>query len=79
MPLQPNGGSAGAPIAKGTIYEPSWSPAGDKIVFARREVDGKRSIFSINKDGTGERKISDGKGNYGFPKFSPQVAVAPTP
>ena len=78
MPVQPNGASAGAPLLKGEIYEPSWSPGGDKITFARRDPDGKRSIFTINKDGSNERKVSDGKGNYGTPKFSPQVASAAT-
>ncbi len=74
MPARSGGGSAGAPLVKGEIYEPSWAPASDKLVFARREADGKRSIFQINRDGTGERKISDGKDNYGYPRFSPQVA-----
>ena len=42
-------------------------------MFVRRD-DGKRSIYTINRDGTGEASLSKGSGNFGAPRYSPQVA-----
>lgn len=70
-PLQPNGLAGGALVAKGEIYEPTWHPSGKKIAFARRQK-GERSIIVMNDDGFGEKNLTEGKGNYGTPKFSPQ-------
>jgi len=72
MPVQEFGVRARATLVKGEVYEPSWNPAGDLLVYAKR-VDGKRSIFTVRADGEDERNISGGQGNFGYPVFSPQT------
>lgn len=70
MPLQPGGMQAGTPVVGGEIYELSWHPNGQTLVFIKR-VGSERAIFKINKDGSTETKVSDG-GNFMTPRFSPQ-------
>jgi len=70
MPVEDGGIGKGSLIAKGEIYEPSWHPNGHTLVYVKRE-NGKRGIYTIEKDGSGEKKIAD-DGNYMQPKFSPQ-------
>lgn len=72
MPNKTGGGQLGAGIVQGEVFEPSWSPDGSRIVYAKRE-GGKRSIFTAAKDGSSERSVSGGQGNYGTPLYSPQV------
>jgi TolB protein len=56
---------------------PVWSPAGDKIAFGFgkyfQSLQGPAigDIAIINKDGKGLKILTDGKGNYGFPSWSP--------
>jgi TolB protein len=50
--VQPDGGRA-RPLTRGRA--PSWSPAGDRLVFALG-----RSIYEIRVDGSGRRRIIDG-------------------
>lgn len=70
MPAQEGGAAAGTALVRGAIYEYSWHPTGGSLVYIKR--DGKaRAIFKINKDGSGETKVSD-DGNYMKPSFSPQ-------
>jgi Tol biopolymer transport system component len=59
-------------VSKGEIYEPSWHPNNGTIAFIRRE-GGKRHLYTVEKDGTGEKRISDGQKSYAFPQFSPQT------
>ena len=61
----------GRQLQVGEIFEPSWSPAGDRIVFVRRE-NGKRQIFVANADGSGATSITGDKGDFAHPLFSPQ-------
>lgn len=70
-PIQEGGIQVASPLVSGTIYEPAWSPDGKKLVYAKR-VDGKRAIFTIDKDGANEKKVSD-DGDYLTPQFSPQL------
>lgn len=70
MPLQPGGMQAGTPVVSGKIYEITWHPNGETLIFIKR-VGSERAIYKINKDGSTEVKVSDG-GNFMTPKFSPQ-------
>lgn len=70
-PLKLGGGSEAKPLAKGLISDPSFSPNGVKIAYAKRDGS-SRSIFIIDVDGTGEKNLTSGKGNFSSPVFSPQ-------
>jgi hypothetical protein len=74
LALAPVGPGAGQPLrlAEGEIFEPSWSPDGERVAFVRRGVDGKRNIHVIHRDGSRERNLSGGRGNFARPLFSPQ-------
>ena len=56
---------------------PVWSPRGDRIAFGFgkyfQSLQGPSNgdIAIINKDGKGLKILTDGKGNYGFPSWSP--------
>lgn len=50
---------------------PSLAPNGQKVVFIRARPDGDgANIFTIDIDGTNERKVTQGAGNYYSPSFS---------
>lgn len=71
VPADRGPGAQPQPLAQGEIFEPSWSPNGDKIIYIKRE-GGRRNIYVINSDGSGEKLISDGSRSYATPIFSPQ-------
>lgn len=57
---------------------PVWSPQGDRIAFGfgsffQNMLQGRSTadIAIINKDGSGLNVLTDGRGNYGFPSWSP--------
>jgi TolB protein len=56
---------------------PVWSPKGDKITFGFgrffQSLQGPAiaDVAIINSDGSHLKKFTDGKGNYGFPSWSP--------
>jgi len=70
MPARAGGGAAPAILLEAEVYEASWHPSGQRVVYIKRE-GGKRSIYTIEKDGSGERSISS-DGEYASPIFSPQ-------
>jgi len=72
MPAQEGGIRLAAPLAQGRIREPSWSPAGDRIVFVRADDKGRRSICTIARDGTDEVNVTGDRGDFASPVFSPQ-------
>ncbi len=53
-------------IAQGEISSPSWSPDGQKLVYVK---DG--DVFTVGVDGSGETNITQGKGRFSTPMFSP--------
>ena len=60
-----------------SILAPVWSPDGNKLAMGIGQffqtVKGPASadVAIINKDGSGLQLLTDGKGNYGFPSWSP--------
>ena len=60
LPITPAcGGPLSEPDAFG-CYSPSWSPDGDRIVFARFDGSGE-SIYIVNADGSGLVQVTDGE------------------
>ena len=55
-------------------FAPCWHPDGRTIVFTSN-LDGRHpgaySLYAINVDGTGLRRLTFGDGFDGFPHFSP--------
>lgn len=72
MPYKGGGIQAASPLAKGEVYEPSWSTDGKQIVYAKR-VDGKRDLFRVGADGSAETNLTKGKGDFTNPLFSPMT------
>jgi len=56
-------------------YEPSWSPDGEKIVFAS-ERDGDLEIYIMNSDGSNVVKLTDNTARDSSPSWA-LVPVAP--
>lgn len=72
LPVQAQPGTGPSLILNGEVFEPAWSADASKVVYIKK-VNGKRDIFTINRDGSSETNITNGKGDFGFPRFSPQV------
>jgi len=51
--------------------EPSWSPGGQSIVFARQLAPRQTNLFVVGADGTGERQLTAGTGYHTQPAWSP--------
>jgi len=66
-------------LVNGPAYTPSWSPTGKEITFIKPTPGGKRAIFVINFDGTGERNVSGEAGDFATPVFSPQASEPKKP
>ncbi|MFF4273002.1 cell wall-binding repeat-containing protein [Streptomyces sp. NPDC001536] len=49
---------------------PALSPDGTKLAFIR-SVDGRNQLFSINTDGTGERRLTEDTADYDSPSWAP--------
>jgi Tol biopolymer transport system component len=50
---------------------PNWSPDSEVIAFASEQVSGSRSLFTIQVDGEGLTRLTDGAGNDFTPAWSP--------
>jgi dipeptidyl aminopeptidase/acylaminoacyl peptidase len=72
MPFIENASTAPSPIIQDKIYEPSWSPDSNKIVFVKYNEKDQRAIWTINRDGSEMMSVSKDVGDFSFPKFSPQ-------
>ena len=62
------------PVAHGPkTSEPAWSPDGLRLAFGRARPDngGKFDLYTINADGTDERRITDERGSSYNPAWSP--------
>ena len=50
---------------------PSYSPDGNRIVF-ESDRNGTQQMYVMNADGSGQQRISFGKGRYSTPVWSPR-------
>lgn len=75
-PLAPGAGRAATAIFQGPAYDPHWSPDGSKITFVREIPGSDNDICVINSDGSGFSDLTNGKGNFSDPSFSPQLTKA---
>lgn len=60
-------------LIAGDARDPSWSPDGNKIVYVKALEDGTREIRTVNVDGSEDKAIASGKGDFIKPVFSPQT------
>ena len=60
-------------LVAGDARDPSWSPDGNKVVYVKALEDGTREIHTVNADGTDDKAIASGKGDFIKPVFSPQT------
>lgn len=79
MPVKMFGGKEGGTIfpnpqnkAQGVLYSPVWSPDGIKVAFAQAAPGGKRDICEIGSDGSSFSNLTNGKGVFSNPQYSPQ-------
>jgi len=63
------GGGSAAGVTRGDI-QPTWSPDGKRIAFARL-VGGNLELFAMNADGTGQRALTHGAPDHLDPAWSP--------
>jgi hypothetical protein len=68
----PNAGKRGQFVA-GQVFEPSWSPDSNTLVYARRDGEGKRLIYTSSLDDPSPRLRSPDAGVFSNPVFSPQI------
>ncbi|HVL38987.1 MAG TPA: hypothetical protein VM328_06305 [Fimbriimonadaceae bacterium] len=72
MPAAEGGGQQRTLVLAGRISQVSWHPNSRTLVFIRPDAQGKRSVFTIDRDGSGERNLTGGQGDFREPLFSPQ-------
>lgn len=71
MPMV-EGGQGGSLILRAKVYEPSWHPNSSTIAFVMYNAQGKRAVHTINRDGGGLKDLSGDRGDFAFPRLSPQ-------
>jgi len=69
---QPGGGSAPAPIHRGSASDITFTSDGKKIAYVARDLKGNGVIHVMNNDGSDDEAITDAAANFGSPRFSPQ-------
>lgn len=72
VPAQTGGAKDLKRLIGGRLFEPAWHPNSQKLVFTMYDENNKRSIFTINTDGSGLANVTGGKGEFKDPAFSPQ-------
>lgn len=77
MPADDSGYASASLVIRGKVSEPSWAPDSEHIAFVRLAENRRHSIYSIRRDGSEEKRITNDDGDYGSPRFSPQTGSAP--
>ncbi len=72
IPFEIGAAAKGSPLLQGEVYEPAWSPAGDKLVYIRK-TGSNRAVYTCDSSGGGEKNLTGDKGDFMKPIFSPQV------
>jgi hypothetical protein len=72
MPMREGGGAAASQLHKGVAEQLSYSGDGKTIAYVERRTDGSNVIHTMGSDGSNDKAITEGKGSFGQPKFSPQ-------
>lgn len=54
-------------LLEGEVYDPSWNADGTQLTYIKGG-----DVFVINRDGSGEKNLTNGKGKFRKPQFSPQ-------
>ncbi len=70
LPMREAGIQQASNLVKGEVYEPTWSPDSKRVAYAKR-IGGKRDLFTMSADGTDEKSLTNGKGDFTTPLFSP--------
>lgn len=63
-------GGTPAPVMKGDVRQPTWSPDGKQIACTVVEKGGKRDIWRVNADGSYPTNLTKGKGDNYDPAWS---------
>ncbi|MBI5705560.1 MAG: PD40 domain-containing protein [Armatimonadetes bacterium] len=71
FPTDAAGGSAITVIKQGKIFEPSWGPNSDLLLYIE-SAGGRRAIHTIRRDGSDPKNVTGTKGDFAWPRMSPQ-------
>lgn len=74
MPAREGAGMGASPLVRSAVYDVAFSPDGQKIAYVQTGPSGNRTIHLMNSDGSNDQELTQGKGSFSAPKFSPQVA-----
>ena len=69
--IRPDGSDDTQLTREGNNENPSWSPDGRFIAFSSKR-NGSNGIYVMRADGSGQTKVSQGKGGHSQPAWSPR-------
>lgn len=69
--IRPDGSGDTQLTSEGSNENPSWSPDGRFIAFSSKR-NGGDGVYVMRADGSGQTKVSPGKGGYSQPAWSPR-------
>lgn len=58
-------------IVQGNAITPTWSQGGTSLVYVRFREDGKRDLWIVSADGSGDKRLTNGTGDNYAPAWSP--------
>ncbi|MDQ2985287.1 MAG: hypothetical protein M3R13_01035 [Armatimonadota bacterium] len=65
-PIEEGGVQKARIIARGEISTPAWNPDGQSLVFTKGG-----DVYTVGVDGQNEKNLTNGKGRFSVPQFSP--------